>query len=713
MNRKRKMSIYQLAQRAIAETSAKVAGGASVDFENFSGAVKNNISGSPKLAGEFSSLTEAQRIMFYGSVAGFNAESFKKDRATIESSSTGDVRSVQIGSVNMPEDYKAAMESFAPTNPNRFVAANAQINVGIAVQDKFGECFFATTPLKQEEAGKVYEVAIPFRYDGVMGADFAPNRFFDTAVNLIDSLYNPSILNSATTRLIPNLTTTKTGATVAYSALSLNVYFPGGVNDKLAVNPIISGTQIDLFDTDKNPASPAAEDGLDHISPALMIEKIAFKNQIAGGGTQIGFAIDTRSVAGAQIQRNQAGGNEYDYILNLTGRTTIGPNTKDISGATLFGNTILQSGATNAFVELEYSVTGNVNLRDRTINFVVGVPVIKSAFTVVAATGVKTPIALTSTANGANIAAVRNYFTDATVEKSYWPNATRANTTARVAGIFVDYKMAKWSTAVDFGAPISVLNTLISELSDETKVDLKVETMRQAGYAQTCGLGVSRLLEQASILEDKYGAAGLAQYVRIRNDFGLPSSHYVMPYFKRATLDMTTVVNSIKSSEKMADIQSALLNYIRQEAYEMIRLSRYSAAFQILYPNKKINVKIGTDTVLARYIIQQGDIRTLGDDVDCELVATDNLAMKGKIVLALGLRADEVDENDFLSFGKHFIAPETIFEINDSLASKFGGVKRTTYYPRQRHVTMNEIMVLLDVVNLAEAVQLQTAYVTA
>lgn len=713
MNRKRKMSIYQLAQRAIAETSAKVAGGASVDFENFSGAVKNNISGSPKLAGEFNSLTEAQRIMFYGSVAGFNAESFKKDRATIESSSTGDVRSVQIGSVNMPEDYKAAMESFAPTNPNRFVAANAQINVGIAVQDKFGECFFATTPLKQEEAGKVYEVAIPFRYDGVMGADFAPNRFFDTAVNLIDSLYNPSILNSATTRLIPNLTTTKTGATVAYSALSLNVYFPGGVNDKLAVNPIISGTQIDLFDTDKNPASPAAEDGLDHISPALMIEKIAFKNQIAGGGTQIGFAIDTRSVAGAQIQRNQAGGNEYDYILNLTGRTTIGPNTKDISGATLFGNTILQSGATNAFVELEYSVTGNVNLRDRTINFVVGVPVIKSAFTVVAATGVKTPIALTSTANGANIAAVRNYFTDATVEKSYWPNATRANTTARVAGIFVDYKMAKWSTAVDFGAPISVLNTLISELSDETKVDLKVETMRQAGYAQTCGLGVSRLLEQASILEDKYGAAGLAQYVRIRNDFGLPSSHYVMPYFKHATLDMTTVVNSIKSSEKMADIQSALLNYIRQEAYEMIRLSRYRAAFQILYPNKKINVKIGTDTVLARYIIQQGDIRTLGDDVDCELVATDNLAMKGKIVLALGLRADEVDENDFLSFGKHFIAPETIFEINDSLASKFGGVKRTTYYPRQRHVAMNEIMVLLDVVNLAEAVQLQTAYVTA
>ncbi len=713
MNRKRKMSIYQLAQRAIAETSAKVAGGASVDFENFSGAVKNNISGSPKLAGEFSSLTEAQRIMFYGSVAGFNAESFKKDRATIESSSTGDVRSVQIGSVNMPEDYKAAMESFAPTNPNRFVAANAQINVGIAVQDKFGECFFATTPLKQEEAGKVYEVAIPFRYDGVMGADFAPNRFFDTAVNLIDSLYNPSILNSATTRLIPNLTTTKTGATVAYSALSLNVYFPGGVNDKLAVNPIISGTQIDLFDTDKNPASPAAEDGLDHISPALMIEKIAFKNQIAGGGTQIGFAIDTRSVAGAQIQRNQAGGNEYDYILNLTGRTTIGPNTKDISGATLFGNTILQSGATNAFVELEYSVTGNVNLRDRTINFVVGVPVIKSAFTVVAATGVKTPIALTSTANGANIAAVRNYFTDATVEKSYWPNATRANTTARVAGIFVDYKMAKWSTAVDFGAPISVLNTLISELNDETKVDLKVETMRQAGYAQTCGLGVSRLLEQASILEDKYGAAGLAQYVRIRNDFGLPSSHYVMPYFKHATLDMTTVVNSIKSSEKMADIQSALLNYIRQEAYEMIRLSRYRAAFQILYPNKKINVKIGTDTVLARYIIQQGDIRTLGDDVDCELVATDNLAMKGKIVLALGLRADEVDENDFLSFGKHFIAPETIFEINDSLASKFGGVKRTTYYPRQRHVAMNEIMVLLDVVNLAEAVQLQTAYVTA
>lgn len=162
----------------------------------------------------------------------------------------------------------------------------------------------------------------------------------------------------------------------------------------------------------------------------------------------------------------------------------------------------------------------------------------------------------------------------------------------------------------------------------------------------------------------------------------------------------------------MADIQAALLNYIRQEAYRLIQASRYRAAFQIMYPNKKINVKIGTDTVIARYIIQQGDIRTLGDDVECELVATDNLAMKNTIVLTLGLRSEEANPEDFLSFGKHFIAPETIFEINDSLASKFGGIKRTTYYPRQRHVSMNEAMVVIDVANLDEAVQLQTAYVT-
>lgn len=716
------MSIYELGTIASDESTAAAGRGAAVDFENFTSAIKNSVASKPQLAAELNRLTKAQNIMLYGSATqGLDLESFGREKSSISKTSTksGDVRAIQVGGINMPEDYKSALsvtqESFAKRNPNRLTAANAQINVGIAVQDKFGECFFATTPLKQDEAGKVYEVAIPFRYDGVMGADFTPNRFFDSAVNLIDSLYNPSILNSATTRLVPNLTTSKSGTNEAgsYSAVSINVYFPGGVNDKLAVNPILSGTTIDLFDTDKNPASPAVEEALDHISPALMIEKIVFKNQVNGGGTQIPFMIDTRSVAGAQIQRNQAGGNEYDYILNLTGRITVGPNTKDIAGATLFGNTILQSGATNAYVELEYSVTGTVNLRDRTINFTVGVPQVKSAFSVVAATGVKTPISLTSAAAGANIVAVKNYFTDATVEKSYWPNATRANTTARVAGIFVDYKLAKWSTAVDFGAPISVLNTLISELSEESEVEMKVETMRQAGYAQTCGLSVTRLLEQASVLEDKYGTAGTAQYVRTRNDFGLPSSHYVMPYFKRATLDVTTIVNSIKSSEKMTDIQSALLNYIRQEAYEMIRLSRYRAAFQIMYPNKMINVKIGTDTVLARYIIQQGDIRTLGEDVTCELVATDNLSMKNKFVLVLGQRVDEVDEGDFLSFGKHFVAPETIFEINDSLASKFGGIKRTTYYPRQRHVAMNEIMVVLDVVNLAEAVQLTTAYVAA
>jgi hypothetical protein len=528
-------------------------------------------------------------------------------------------------------------------------------------------------------------------------------------------LYTPAILNSATTRLIPNLTTDKNGNAVGavYSALNINVYFPGGTNNLRSVKPILSGAQVDLFATDANPASPQAEDALDHISPSLFIEKIVFKNQVGGtGSSDIGYALDTRLVAGAQIVKNQQGGNDYDYILNLTTRAVISPETLNIAGAPLFGNTILETGASKTFVEIEFYMTGSVNLRDRVVNFTVGVPQIKSAYSVIVATGVRTPIALTSNTAGKNIVAVSNYFKDANVEKSYWPQATRANTTARVAGIFVDYKMARWSTAVDFGAPISVLNTLISQLNTEKEVEMKVETMRQAGYAQICGLAVTRLLEHASILEAKYGAAGTPQYVRTRNDFGLPSSHYLLPYFKHATLDATSIVNSVKSSEKMADLQAALLNYIRQEAYDMIRYSRYRGAFQIFYPNKKINVKIGTDTVIARYIIQQGDIRTLGDDVDCELVATDNIDMKGKIVLALGLATNEASEDDYLSFGKHFIAPETIFEINDSLASKWGGVRRTTYYPRQRHVSMNEIMVVLDVVNLEAAIQLQTAYVT-
>ena len=715
------MSIFKLGKKAAAEKNGMVATKSDLNFENFNSAIKNAAADDSKSAAEYSALTDAQKIMFHSS-AMFSAESFdpkaSKKETSFASSTRADVKSIQIGAINAPFDYeegvKTTLESFAIQKPDTFTAANAQLNVGIAVQDKFGEVFFPTVPLKQDEAGKVYEVAVPFRYDGVMGSDFTANRFFDTAVNLVDSMYTPAILNSATTRLLPNLTTDKNGTVLTgiYSAVSINVYFPGGVNNKHAVNPILSGAQVDLFATDANPASPSVEDALDHVSPALFIEKIVFRNQVAGAGPQVAIAIDTRLVAGSQIVKNQQGGNDYDYILNLTSRQTIGPNTKDISGAVLFGNTILASGATNTFVEIEYSMTGAINLRDRVVNFTVGVPQIKSAFTVVKATGVKTAIALTSNTAGANIVAVKNFFADANVEKSYWPQATRANTTARVAGIFVDYKTAKWSTAVDFGAPISVLNTLISQLSSDSEVEQKVNTMRQAGYAQICGLAVTRLLEHATILEDKYGVSGDPQYVRTRNDFGLPSTHFVMPYFKRATLDVTTVVNSIKSSEKMADIQSALLNYIRQEAYDMIRHSRYRAAFQLMYPNKKINVKIGTDTVIARYIIQQGDIRTLGDDVDCELVATDNIDMKNKIVLTLGLRAEEADENDYLSFGKHFIAPETIFEINDSLASKFGGVKRTTYYPRQRHVAMTEIMVVLDVVNLAEAIQLQTAYVT-
>lgn len=715
-------TFQQLIKASVAEKSSLKNGSSSatVDFEGFNSALRNSVAGQAVLANELSSLTEAQKIMLYQTIS---TESFAPtDKISIATEDNSTNSSIQYGTVNYPVGYKervnATFESFANANQaNTYAEIFSSLNVGAALQEPFAECFFTTTPIKREEAGKVFEVAVPYRYDGVLASDFSPTSFFDKAVNLVDAMYTPEIVFSSSTRLQPQRTTSKLSIdnTANYMAETVGVYWPGVTNSTLAVKPIISGKTIDLFDTDANTSSPAIEDALDSVSPALTIEKLVFKNDLGGAAPVTGaiFAIDTRNTAGAQIVKNVTGGNESDYTLNLKGSIFLSSKTMNLAGTRLFASDILDD---NTFVEIEYSAAGSINLRNRKLKVTVDAPTVKRAFTVI--NGAQTAVALTATGNGQKIATIVTFFAgmeNAAGKTGYWPNGTRANGVARVAGILVDYKLSKWSAAVDFGSPISVVGSLLEAAqtgSAENNVETKVETMRQAGYSVISGQAVQRLLEHASVLEARYGVAGTVQYVRTRNDFDVPSAHFCMPYFKRATVDATLIINSIKSSEKMMDIQAALLNFIRQEAYDMIRNSRIRAAWDIHNPGKNINVKIGTDTVISRYIIQSGDIRTLGSNVDCEIVATDNLAMKDKIIITIGLPSEQSSAEDIMSFGKHFIAPETIFEINDSLASTFGGIKRTTWYPRNRHVPMLNVMVVLDIDHAAfvGAISLATAY---
>jgi hypothetical protein len=182
-----------------------------------------------------------------------------------------------------------------------------------------------------------------------------------------------------------------------------------------------------------------------------------------------------------------------------------------------------------------------------------------------------------------------------------------------------------------------------------------------------------------------------------------PSTYLVRPYYAEETIDMTAVVDSLRSTDRAEDIRNALLLRIRDHAYRMASDTAYTAALEVYYGSNPPTptVIVGTNSVIARYLTDLGDLKSVGLDFNMVVVSSlDNrLSNPDLMYITFGV----FDENrntkpNPLNFGYTAWTPEVTVVVPISRNNTIS--KELTVDPRYRHIPLLPILAKLEVQNL-------------
>jgi hypothetical protein len=368
-------------------------------------------------------------------------------------------------------------------------------------------------------------------------------------------------------------------------------------------------------------------------------------------------------------------------------------NTKLVTGA---DSVILAAVASGSYtVRLGVTVTGSVNMQTADTEL------LASSVSVVSVTGQDgTKYAPTDSA----VSAIVALFASAEL-LGYDLDARRTNSKRRQRGQLLDVTVYNQTYAVPLLAPITVPRPLGQ--GDNTDAS-DLAALITATRIRTSNAAVTELLRARDLLQayvnnndavgDSPEILGVARFM-------------VDPFFEAISVDIADITNSVKSAEKDADIQGALVSLIRSLVYRMYRDSGYKAAADALNGGvaQTPTVIIGTDPVLARYLSITGDPRLMGGDAfNVKIVSTLDVRMIGKIFVTFGAPDGATSGvPNPLQFGNMAWKPELTMVL--PLHRNGANSKELTVQPSFLHITNLPVLGVVEVTGLAELASAKTS----
>jgi hypothetical protein len=244
------------------------------------------------------------------------------------------------------------------------------------------------------------------------------------------------------------------------------------------------------------------------------------------------------------------------------------------------------------------------------------------------------------------------------------------------------------------GSPLSIPSPL-NEARGMADIDLLVTAarLRNDNMAVTTLLRFTDGLSRWKFMADSIVADDLLPEVE-----GI-ARFLVRPWFRERDLDLRTLVVSLRSLERVQDIQAALANVLRSDIQDAILESNYRTALDAYtgYTGEKVCVLIGSDPKTASYILKDGDSRTLGDDIDFVKVSTVDQRIRKQIFWTFTRKTEGLDP---LNCGTHFWIPELISHVNVSRDET--QIREAMVQPRNRHVNHLPIFGKINVIGLDE-----------
>lgn len=610
------------------------------------------------------------------------------------------------------------VESYSEKDNKNAVSYTYAYNMNAARQDDFGEAHFETVVISPDNIGLAASVRVQ-SVQNDMRRDITGKLDPLVRQNILKAAVDYKILQDESTRVVPVVWD---GGGVAGAPENKNIFVPTATipwktvterdGSQFKTGALKLGVEVPLIQAAQRPAllKAGVMDLSDSLDPAIVLDGLYIK--IGADVIRIATGALPYSAFSPAVQ-----GHYRNMTLNMETKSIL------LNASTL---TVLDTYATEAAlaelypaadplfpgrpvghdlqVQLSLTLSGSANCETGTtlVNPLNKLQVVSiktkdgaDAFTsavagvAAAATAIQTAIS-TATVEGMDI-------------EAYLTNENR-----RQRGLLLD--SAYWTQLfpVALRRPITVLRPVTADGQTDAS---DLAALINATHLACSNDAVTKLLKTS---------ADLARYVDMRDvtsdgpDVLGIGRFLVRPTHFYRKLDITSSIQSLTSIDRPDAIASLIINQIRDFGYRMLADSNYQTAANAMVGGHAPapTLVIGTDPVIARYLIKDGEMRLAGADLSHQVVFTQDARMRGKIVLTFrsSIPAEEGKANP-LSFGNMAWKPEVTLVL--PLARNGATNKELTVQPSYLHIVNLPVMAEIDVVGIPAVVADRVAVPTA
>lgn len=587
-----------------------------------------------------------------------------------------------VGSAVMSDAFAnrlPAMEAYDESNNRDSVVYTVAYNFLAAKQNDFGEAFYPTHVVSNDNVGVTVSLRLIQVYDDIKrNVNGALARF--NRKNIVKALIDSTILKNEMTRVVPvvrpaSLANFVDPALVPAAAVVLE-------GESINTAPLKVGVEMDIIGLSQTDTLLAAGimDRTDGLDRSINLQNVYIKV----GADVLSYNVSNLATSNFLAQPQE---NYKRHALNFNSHSLVVNKSKKRADNTNLVE-LVDVVTEDLILQLKINMTGTVNIEEGGLVVYGNSVKIEKAFD---ANGVE--LALTH----AKVAPLVTKF-DTAVIFGYTLKAYRNNLNKRQRGQLLDTTYQNQTWTLPLRSPVSVIRPPNAD-SQTDSGDLA--SLVAATFVRTSNEAVTTLLETAALLKefvDSRVPTSLAPDL-----FGV-ARELVEPTYIGETLDVNAVINSVSSHEKAADIQAVLAQKIRDIGSRLYRDSGFQAVVEtkVAGIDGEPTIIVGTDPMTARYLMVDGDTRLTGPTFNYKVVTTSDERMQGKLVIALGYPDQTEGTLNPIHFGYMLWSPEATIVIPQARGDQIS--KELTVMPRFRHITNVPVMGMVEVKNIPDVV---------
>ena len=621
-----------------------------------------------------------------GAMGASAASSFLGRKLEVPALSTKDVH--VVGAQNVPNylghrSTVVAAEAFDNRETRSAVLYTMAFNYSLARQDEFGETVWPTLTLPADQVGFGIVVnrltvhrGVSHSIDGKV-VDFGK-------IDLMRAAADYTVLLREKTRIYPVARATNADKLVPAAKIAPKDFDHEGVVIKTA--PYRTGVDIGIIGMSQTDAmlEGGSANQTDTLDPAISLENV----YLEVGGDILKFNVYSHPTANFTYAPQ-----DLDKQRNLTFRSKailIKPTTMQQDGGALVDLAVVATKKLTLVLEVQASGIANTEFGSCQVfgNLVKLAKVLD-----------ENGEALPET--NSDVQDLRTVFANAGMI-GYDLRAFRTNINMRERGNFIDRTSFTQLYEVPLLSPVTAQRPQNTDgQMDGGDFEALVTTTR----FRLMGDAVTAIIENCKEL-DEFVSSGLVNTDEIPSVLGAARFHVKPVFYGPAVMDVTKMVDSISSGDRLKDLQAALVNTIRDYAFRMYVNSEYQAAAAALGQQGPGTVIIATDPIIHRYIMVDGDLRTLTEKFNVKVVSTLDRRMTGKVFVTFGV----FDENrnqapNILNWGNLVWAPEVVMSASVPRGESMS--KETIVQPRYRFVMHLPVATMLQFSNIPDVLQRQ------